>query len=97
MEVTNDILDLLEQPKFDNSIESYQYATYQPDSQGNLNNRAAPIKIDILATPTYLHPSGSYLYIKGQLVTADNQLPHAADAEIALVNNAMMFLFSNIE
>jgi hypothetical protein len=96
MEVANDILDLLEQPRFDNSIESYQYVTYEPASQNNLNNRGAAIAIEIQAADKYLHPSRSYLYIKGQLVRADNQEPYAADAEIALVNNAMMFLFSNI-
>jgi len=94
MEVTNDILHLLEQPRFDNSIESYQY---QPASQDNLNNRGAQITIDISAGDKYTHTSRSYLYIKGRLVRADNQQPFAADAEIALVNNAMMYLFSNIK
>lgn len=96
MEVTNDILDLLEEPKFDNSIESYQYISYEPASQNNLNNRSTPIVIDIMADDKYSHPAGSYLYIKGQLVRADNQGAYAADAEITLVNNAMMYLFSNI-
>ena len=96
MEVTNDILDLTEQPRFDNSIESYQYVTYEPSSQNNLNNRSTPIAIDINADDKYSHPSGSYLYIKGQLVRADNQQTFAADAEITLVNNAVMYLFSNI-
>jgi hypothetical protein len=96
MEVTNDILDLLEEPKFDNSLESYQYVTYEPSSQNNLNNRSTPIAIDINADDKYSHPSASYLYIKGQLLRADNQQVFAADSEITLVNNAIMYLFSNI-
>jgi len=36
------------------------------------------------------------LYIKGQLVRNDNNNPYDANDEIALVNNAIMFLFSDI-
>jgi hypothetical protein len=96
MEVTNDILDLLDEPRFDNSIESYQFVNYDRASQNNLNNRSTPIVKDINADDKYSHPASSYLYVKGQLVRADNQQPFAADAEITLVNNAVMYLFSNV-
>ena len=96
MEVTNNILDLLEEPRFDNSIESYQYVTYEPSSQNNLNNRSTPIAIDINADDKYSHPSNSYLYVKGQLVRADTGAEFDAGTEITLVNNAVMYLFSNI-
>jgi hypothetical protein len=96
MEVTSDILDLLDEPRFDNSIESYQFVNYEPASQNNLNNNRSTIVIDINADDKYSHPSGSYLYIKGQLVRADNEQPFAADAEITLVNNGIMYLFSNV-
>ena len=93
MEVTNDMLDLLDQPKFDNSIESYQFVNYEPSSQNNLNNRSTPIVIDINADDKYSLPSRSYLYVRGQLVRADNQAVYAAADEITLVNNAVMYLF----
>jgi len=96
MEITNEILDVLEKPGFDNSIESYQYVTYEPASQHNLNNRGTPIVIDINADDKYSHPSHSYLHIKGQLIRADNQQAYLPENEITLVNNAMMYLFSNI-
>jgi len=96
MKVTNDILDLLKEPRFDNSTESYQYVTFEPSSQNNLNNRSTPIVVDIIADDKYSHPSDSYLYIKGQLIRTDNQQAFAADSEITLVNHAVMYLFSNI-
>ena len=67
---------------------------YTPQSQDNLNARGAPIRIEINASDNYLNPSKSYLVIKGQLVRSDNNNAFAANAEIALVNNAMMYLFS---
>lgn len=92
----NEMLDVLEQPNFDNSIESYQYVTYEPASQHNLNNRGTPIVIDVNADDKYSHTSKSYLHIRGQLVRADNRQVYEAENDIALVNNAMMYLFSNI-
>ena len=41
------------------------------------------------------HPSKSYLRIVGNITKADNT-PYADGDEIALVNNAMMFLFDSI-
>ena len=60
MEVTNDILDLLEEPRFDNSIESYQYISYEPASQNNLNNRSTPIVIDIMVN-IHIHLVVTYM------------------------------------
>ena len=96
-EVVNEILDILEPIKHDISIESFQYQEYTPQSQDNLDTYGRVIQIDINASDTYLQTSDSYLVIKGQLVRADNNNPYPVDAEIALVNNAMMYLFSNIK
>ena len=75
------------------SIESWQYQDYCPPSQHNLNNNGRPIQIDINASDTYVQPSKSYLLIKGQLVRTNDAVYDAND-QIALVNNAMMFLFN---
>ena len=91
-----DYLNILDPVIFDNSIESLQYSEYSPQSQSNINNPGGIIQIDINASDTYLLPSKSFIHMKGQLVRADNNNPYAADSEIALVNNAMMFLFENI-
>ena len=55
------------------------------------------IQIDINASDAYINPSESYLIIKGELMRANNNTPYNADREVALVNNAMMYLFSEIK
>ena len=94
-EIINDSLNILDQITYDNSIESFNYVDYTPQSQSNLDQRGTPIQIDIQASDNYLNPSKSYLVIKGQLVK-NNNTPFAADAQISLVNNAMMYLFSEV-
>src|SRR5277367_4203069 len=100
IEISNDCYDILEQVEYDNSIESRQYVDYTPQSQNNLNTLGAPITIEINASDNYILPSDSVLYIKGQLVKVDGTAYNANDNnnadEVALVNNAMMFLFSDI-
>jgi len=96
LEIQDNSLDILEPIAVDNSIESWQYCDYTPQSQSNLDRRGSPIKIFINASDNCLIPSKSYLLIKGQLVRNDNGNPFDANAEIALVNNAMMYLFSEI-
>src|SRR5206468_9245623 len=92
----NNSLDILELINYDNSIESFNYIDYTPQSQSNLDQRGTPIQIDIHASDNYLIPSKSYLVIKGQLVRNNNNNPFGADDQITLVNNAMMYLFSEV-
>src|SRR5271170_7989519 len=100
IEISNNCFDILEQVEYDNSTESRQYVDYTPQSQNNLNTLGAPITIEINASDNYILPSDSVLYIKGQLVkgdgTAYNDNDNNNPDEVALVNNAMMFLFSEI-
>ena len=56
-----------------------------------------PIKIHINAQDVYTLPSKSYIYIKGQLRRNDNDNPYAAADEVALINNAMMYLFTEVK
>ncbi len=93
----DDSLNILEPIKIDESIESLQFHDYTPQSQQNLDVSGSTIKIDINASDTYVNTSKSYLVIKGKLIRSDNNLPYAANAEISLVNNAMMYLFSEIK
>ena len=95
-EFSHDSLNILEPVRYDNSIESWQYSDYTPQNQANLNTRCSPILIEINASDAYLNPSKSYIVIKGQLVRNDNNNPYDANDEIALVNNAMMYLFSEL-
>lgn len=91
-----DYLKILDPVVMDNSVESYQYINFVPPSQDNLNMTGNPINIEIQAADKYLHIPKSYLYIEGQLVRGDNNQPYAANTEIALVNNAMMYMFKEI-
>src|SRR5277367_6544205 len=101
IETSNNCYDILEQVEYDNSIESKQYVDYTPQSQNNLNILGTPITVEINASDNYILPSDNVLYIKGQLVkgdgTAYNDNDHNNAEEVALVNNAMMFLFSDIQ
>ena len=95
-EIMNNSLNILDQITYDNSIESFNYIHYTPQSQNNLDQRGSPIQIDIHASDNYLIPSKSYLVIKGQLVRNDNNNTFPANEQITLVNNAMMYLFSEV-
>src|SRR5207245_6591595 len=97
IEDIDDSINILESIQINNSIESFQYFDYAPQSQNNLDQFGKVIQIDINANDTYIKPSESYLVITGQLVRSDNNNAYAADVEITLVNNAMMYLFSEIK
>ena len=91
-----DYLKILDPVIMDNSVESYQYINFVPASQDNLNMTGNPINIEIQAADKYFHISKSYLYIEGQLVRDDNNQAYGENVEIALVNNAMMYMFKEI-
>ena len=93
--VISDCLVILESIKEDNSIESYQYRDHTPQNM-QINDKSTII-IDVNTTNTYILPSDSYLIIQGQLRKniANHDAYNAAD-EVALVNNAMMYLFKEI-
>jgi hypothetical protein len=97
---TNEVIDnslrINEAVDIDNSVEYYQYHEYTPQSQENLNSLGSTIKMTINATDDYVNTSKSYIVIKGKLIRSDNNNPYAANAEVSLINNAMMYLFSEI-
>jgi hypothetical protein len=74
-----------------------QYYQFTPATMQNNNTVGHAIKIDINAQDIYVLPSRSYLSIKGQIRRQDNNNAYGGGAEIALVNNAMMYLFTEIK
>jgi hypothetical protein len=88
-------LDITDPIIVDESIESYQFQDYTPQKH-NLDDRSE-IVIEINANDTYIIPSESRLIVEGQL-RKNNQNHDAYNAadEVSLVNNGIMFLFSNI-
>src|SRR5271157_2250572 len=93
--VYDEMLDIDEPYHFDDSIRSMKFYEYTLQTQAN-NNTTGQISITINNQDIYSLPSKSYISIKGQIRRADNNNAYAADAEIALINNAMLYLFMAI-
>ena len=96
-EVHDDMLDVNEPNLYDESIRSINYYDYTPQTQANNNTCGHHIKIDINAQDIYTLPSKSYLSIKGQIRMFDNNTAFVATDEIALINNAIMYLFTGVK
>ena len=95
-EVQNDMFTQQSSIVVDNSIQRIQYSSFIPQSKAGFNNNSEVIEIDIPASDSYYNPSKSFLKIKGRLVR-ENDAVYDAAAQIALINNAIPYLFSNIE
>ena len=93
-ETYDDILNIDSKYFLDESIEEMEYHQYTPQTQANNNKASQPITIAINGQESYTLPSKSYISIKGQIRRRDNNTVFAEDAEITLINNAMMYLFS---
>src|SRR5688572_7128040 len=89
----SDILNITE----DEGIEKYAWHYYEPVSGANLNS-AGEIRINIECQDLFCHPSESYLLIEGRLVKGGGMnTPYNNNADaVALVNNGLMHLFSQI-
>jgi len=90
-----EILNITEKPEIDQSIEEYEFHSYEPITGTDLNT-PGEIRINIETQDLFTHPSKSYLVFDGKLVkNADDAV--YADADVTtLTNNAMMHLFNNI-
>ena len=89
------ILQFHDKYDVDDSIMSYEYHEYQPISGTQLNS-AGQITITIENQDEFFHPRRSYLVVEGKLVK-ENNTPYVDDDMIALTNNGIMFLFSNLK
>src|SRR5277367_1323506 len=96
-EVHGEMLDINEPHLFDESISAMNFYEYTPQTQANNNTPGHQISITINNQDIYTLPSESYISIKGQIRQANNNTAYAADNEIALINNAMMHLFTGIK
>ena len=92
--MTSEILKFTEKPIIDESIQEYEYHEYEPQARTNLNS-ASEIVINIELQDLFSHPSESYLVFEGRLTKNDDTAYANADA-VALTNNGIMYLFSNI-
>jgi len=93
---TMDILNITEKPEIDESIEEYEHHSYEPITGTNLNN-PGEIRINIETQVLFTRPSKSYLVFDGTLVKNADDTEYGDADIIALTNNAMMHLFSNLK
>jgi len=91
--MASEILRFTEKPVIDESIQEYQFHEYEPQTRTNLNS-AGEIVINIEFQDLFTHPCESYLVFEGRL-TKDNGNPYANADAVTLINNGMMYLFSN--
>ena len=90
-----DILTFTDTPIIYEIIDEYEYHEYEPITGTSLNN-GGDIRISIESQDVFKHASESYLIVEGRLTKADNTAYANAD-EVALTNNAIMYLFCRIE
>ena len=98
-----DILQITEDIPVDDSIYEYEYKEYNPIAGTDVNRGSIVITIE--AQDIYTHPAESYLIIDGRLLrqTAPLNPPDANDPlapldadVVTLVNNGIMYLFSDV-
>ena len=78
----------------DERIESNEIHEYEPITGTNLNN-PDEIRINIETQDIFTQLSGSYLLVEG-MFTKDDGAVYADGDAIALINNAIMYLFRSI-
>ena len=94
-----DILQITEDIPVDDSIYDYEYKEYNPIVGTNLNRGSIVLTIE--SQDIYTHPAESYLIIEGELRRKDRAVDgtvqyYADDASVTLINNALMYLFSDV-
>src|SRR5688572_3831382 len=91
----SDILNFTEASSVDEGIEKYEWHEYEPVARTNLNS-AGEIRINIETQDLFCHPAESYLLIEGRLTKTTGAAYANADV-VAITNNGLMHLFSQIE
>ena len=95
-----DILQITEDIPVDDSIYEYEYKEYNPITGTDLNRGSIVITIE--SQDIYTHPTESFLVVEGVLGSVNPPIPAAGytpydDATtITLINNGIMYLFSDI-
>src|SRR6218665_2682852 len=96
IKMQSDIPKITNIPLVYETIERYEFHEYEPRPTARTNlNTAGEIRINIELQDLFSHPSESYLQFKGRLTKTNNTAYVNADA-VALTNNGLMHLFSQI-
>ena len=91
-----DILQITEDIPVDDSIYDYEYKEYNPIAGAVAELNRGSIVIVIEAQDIYTHPAESFLLIEGELSKNDDSDYDNNNDVITLINNGMMYLFSDI-
>ena len=91
-----DILLITVDIPVDDSIYDYKYKEYNPIAGTAAELNRGSIVIVIEAQDIYTHPAESFLIIDGQLIIANNNNAYGNGDVVTLINNAMMYLFSDV-
>ena len=89
-----DILQITEDIPVDDSIYDYEYKEYNPIAGAPLNRGSIVITIE--SQDIYTHPVESFLIVEGKLVKNADGGVYDADTLITLINNGIMYLFSDV-
>ena len=94
-----DILQITEDIPVDDSIYEYEYKEYNPIVGTDLNRGSIVLTIE--SQDIYTHPAESFLVIEGRLIKRDRdnagRIQYYTNNDIiTLINNGMMYLFSDI-
>ena len=89
-----DILQITEDIPVDDSIYEYEYKEYNPIAGAPLNRGSIVLTIE--SQDIYTHPSESFLIVEGKLVKNADGGVYDADTLITLINNGIMYLFSDV-
>ena len=94
-----DILQITEDIPVDDSIYDYEYKEYNPIAGTDFNRGSIVITIE--SQDIYTHPAESFLIIDGLLIKKDRNVAgeiqhYENDAVVSLINNCMMYLFSEV-
>ena len=89
-----DILQITEDIPVDDSIYEYEYKEYNPIAGAPLNRGSIVLTIE--SQDIYTHPSESFLIVEGKLVKNADGSVYDADTLITLINNGIMYLFSDV-
>ena len=89
-----DILQITEDIPVDDSIYEYEYKEYNPITGTDLNRGSIVITIE--SQDIYTHPAESYLIVEGELLKRADDSRYANDNAITLINNGIMYLFSDV-
>ena len=82
----------------DESAEEYEYFEYFPVSETEQTlNGIGEIRFSIDSLSTCVHPCKSHIYIVGQILRSDNNTPFDNAGNVALANNGIVHLFSQIK